>query len=111
MGTGRSILYPKAIFTQFHLWPRQVGKTTMIKLIIKNLPNEVKPEAIFYYSCDLLNDYEDLLDVLRRYLKIKEERGIKTSYIFLDEITYVNERSRAIKYGIDRGCLGMMSLP
>ncbi|GAB6945150.1 ATP-binding protein [Vulcanisaeta sp. JCM 14467] len=83
--------------------PRQVGKTTMIKLIIKDLLNEVRPEAIFYYSCDLLSDYEELLNVLRRYLRIKEERGIRTSYIFLDEITYVNEWFRAIKYGIDRG--------
>ncbi|ADN51581.1 ATP-binding protein [Vulcanisaeta distributa] len=83
--------------------PRQVGKTTMIKLIIKNLLNEVKPEAIFYYSCDLLTDYEELIDILRRYLRIKEERGIETSYIFLDEVTYVNDWFRAIKYGIDRG--------
>ncbi len=84
---------------------RQVGKTTMIKLIIKNLLNEVKPEAIFYYSCDLLTDYEELIDILRRYLRIKEERGIETSYIFLDEVTYVNDWFRAIKYGIDRGGL------
>ncbi len=95
----------KPFSLNFIYGPRQVGKTTMIKLIIKNLLHEVRPEAIFYYSCDLLTDYEELIDVLKRYIKIKEERGIKTSYIFLDEITYVNDWFRAIKYGIDRGGL------
>ncbi|WP_243671461.1 ATP-binding protein [Vulcanisaeta sp. JCM 16161] len=51
----------------------------------------------------MLTDYEELINVLKRYIKVKEERGIKTSYIFLDEITYVSDWFRAIKYGIDRG--------
>ncbi|WP_446753000.1 ATP-binding protein [Vulcanisaeta sp. JCM 16161] len=93
----------KPFSLNFIYGPRQVGKTTMIKLIIKDLLHEVRPEAIFYYSCDLLTDYEELINVLKRYIKVKEERGIKTSYIFLDEITYVSDWFRAIKYGIDRG--------
>ncbi|WP_291767551.1 ATP-binding protein [Caldivirga sp. UBA161] len=93
----------KPFSLNFIYGPRQVGKTTMMKLIIRDLLNRVKPEAVFYYSCDLLSDYEELLNVLRRYLRIKEEHGIEVSYIFLDEVTYVDEWFRAIKYSIDRG--------
>ena len=93
----------KPFSLNFIYGPRQVGKTTLIKLAIKDLLTKVKPEAIFYYSCDLLINHEELLDILRRYLRIKEERGIKTSYIFLDEVTYVSDWFRVIKYGIDRG--------
>ncbi|MEW6041333.1 MAG: AAA family ATPase [Elusimicrobiota bacterium] len=36
--------------------PRQVGKTTLLKLLIKKLLKEgISPQAIFYYTLDLIH--------------------------------------------------------
>ncbi|MCD6384084.1 MAG: ATP-binding protein [Thermoplasmata archaeon] len=83
--------------------PRQVGKTTAIKILIHRLLKEVDRRAIFYYSCDELTDFKELGAVLDNYLSARDEWGIKTSYIFLDEITFVEEWWRALKSRIDRG--------
>jgi len=84
--------------------PRQVGKTTLLKLLIGKLLQVVdNPRAIFYYRCDLLADYEELNSVLMEYLKIKRNEGLRTSFIFLDEVTFPREWYRAIKYMVDRG--------
>ena len=41
--------------------PRQVGKTTMLKLLINQLivESRLDPRSIFYYSCDELSDYRE----------------------------------------------------
>lgn len=47
----------KPFSLNFIYGPRQVGKTTMIKLIIKDLLHEVRPEAIFFIiavTCSLI---------------------------------------------------------
>jgi len=50
--------------------PRQVGKTTLIKKIIKNLlKNSTKPHAIFYYSFDLERHPEDILRIFQQFLE------------------------------------------
>jgi hypothetical protein len=87
----------------FIFGPRQVGKTTAIKLIIKELLKEHKPEEIFYFRCDELKDYKELEDLLVSYFKFKEEYEIKSSFIFLDEITFAHEWFRTIKSWIDEG--------
>lgn len=83
--------------------PRQVGKTTLVKLLVLRLLERVEPEAVFYFSCDLLSDYEELLEVLREYLRVR--RPGQPSYIFLDEVTFVREWYRAVKHLIDTGRL------
>ena len=52
--------------------PRQIGKTTLIKLIIKRLLETVEGEAIFYWSCDDVIDFKELLALLRKYLNLVE---------------------------------------
>lgn len=86
--------------------PRQVGKTTLLKLIIKRLlDNGVNPESIFYYRCDELADFRELDNLLREYISFKRSRGLSKSFIFLDEVTYPAQWFRAIKYRIDSGDL------
>ncbi|NJE26814.1 ATP-binding protein [Thermococcus sp. MV5] len=92
----------KPFSLNFVLGPRRVGKTMGIKLLIKELVKE-NPYSVFYFSCDVLEDYRDLLEVLEEYLKLKKRKGIKTSYIFLDEVTLTREWWRAVKYLIDQG--------
>ena len=88
----------------FVIGPRRVGKTLGIKLLIRKLlENEKSPYAIFYFSCDVLESYRDLLEVLNDYLKSKKKRKIKRAFIFLDEVTLVESWWRALKFLIDRG--------
>lgn len=88
----------------FVFGPKQVGKSTSLILLIKNLLDEkVNPKSIFYFSCDKLADYRELDEVISSYLKLKKREGIKTSYIILDEVTFPKEWYRAIKFRIDKG--------
>lgn len=83
--------------------PRQVGKTTLLKLLIKNLLVSKDPKSIFYYSCDELSDYKELGEVLDSYISSRNSWRLKTSFFFLDEVTFVDEWWRAIKSRIDNG--------
>ncbi|MEM4721134.1 MAG: ATP-binding protein [Candidatus Methanomethylicaceae archaeon] len=87
----------------FIFGPRQVGKTTLIKLLIARLLERKDPKSIFYFRCDQLSDYKELDEVLKKYLKIKDIEKIKSSYIFLDEITFPREWYRTLKWHIDMG--------
>ena len=82
---------------------RQVGKSTLIKLIIKNLllQKKVSAQQIFYIPCDLLQRYQELVSIMERIFE-EIDKG-KYFYLFLDEITYVKEWDRAIKYFADLG--------
>lgn len=89
----------------FVVGPRQVGKTTGIKLLIKKLieENSVKPTRIFYFTCDLAVDLEDLKKVIDWYLDYKKANNIASSFIFLDEVTSVREWWKIVKGYIDLG--------
>ncbi len=94
----------KPFSLNFLVGPRQVGKTTALKIFINEyLLKKINPKAVFYYSCDELTDFRELSEVLDNYLSYRERFKIKSSFIILDEITFVNEWYRAIKYRIDRG--------
>jgi predicted AAA+ superfamily ATPase len=83
--------------------PRQVGKTTAIKLIINELAKKRNRKSIFYYSCDELTDHRELGEVLDNYTGVRRAWGINGSIIFLDEITFVSDWWRSIKSRIDSG--------
>lgn len=97
------LLSLKPFSLNFLLGPRQVGKTTGIKLLIRTLLKGVKPKAIFYLSCDEISDYKELGEVLDSYLSARREWKIKGSYIFLDEVGFVEEWWRSVKARIDAG--------
>lgn len=88
----------------FIFGPRQIGKTTLLKLLIKRLLDSgIEPKSIFYFKCEQLTDFKELDDILKEYQKIKEREKIKTSYLFLDEITFPKEWFRSVKWHIDMG--------
>jgi predicted AAA+ superfamily ATPase len=88
----------------FLFGPRQVGKTTALKLLVKRLVEEGRdPRSIFYYTCDLLADYRELAEVLRDVVRLKERWGVKSAVVILDEVTYPREWHRALKFYIDQG--------
>ncbi len=72
--------------------PRQVGKTTWIKQTIKDLERE----DVLFLACDGMFSAQELKDTLLEILKIKD-----FSYIFLDEITFIENWEQTVKYLID----------
>jgi len=87
------------------LGPRQAGKTTALKLLIRKLLKYKDAKSLFYFNCENLSDYKELSEVLHLYLEFKESNLIKNSIIILDEITLPKEWYRAIKSLIDQGLL------
>lgn len=80
--------------------PRQVGKTTFLKLTIKKLLDEgISSGEIAYFSCDTLvtNQREELRNAINFLLK----KEIK--YLFIDEISNVRGWGYEVKYFIDSG--------
>nr|CBH39610.1 hypothetical protein BSM_30890 [uncultured archaeon] len=78
--------------------PRQVGKTTFLKLFIKNLiDNGVDSKRILYFSCETIKDFKDLVEIVRFSDSLMQGK----KYLFFDEITFVNEWQRAVKFVLD----------
>jgi predicted AAA+ superfamily ATPase len=87
--------------------PRQVGKTTYMKLsIAKLIESGVNPRNIIYFSCDLLRDYREIVSLVRSFLR----RVSGKSYVFLDEVTFVDDWERAIKFLLDSPLASRMVL-
>ncbi len=97
---GKIPMTPYAL--NFLVGPRQVGKTTALKILIHKLIKKRDPRSIFYYSCDELSNYKELGSILDDYLSARKAWGVKSSVIILDEITFVDEWYRALKSRIDR---------
>ncbi|WP_221290569.1 ATP-binding protein [Stygiolobus caldivivus] len=71
------------------LGPRQVGKTTYLKVTIMNLLERgVEPTKVFFFSCDALKTKEDLVSLLSQYRSLINSEG---GFIFLDEVTFVED--------------------
>jgi len=83
--------------------PRQVGKTTLLKLFIRNLlaDKKVSEKDILFLSIDAARSVDEVVEVILYYFKT-----IKTSnrrYLFLDEASFLPEWPRGIKVLIDMG--------
>lgn len=82
--------------------PRQVGKTTLVKLKVKKLLDaQVDPKNIFFYSFELMRQPKEVHDTVLEYLETVA--GESPRYLFLDETTTIVDWSRAIKLLVDRG--------
>ena len=87
--------------------PRQVGKTTLLKLKIKDLLNSgTDAKAILYLTCDMIKNNEALVVAINQYLDYAKrlDPGVR-KYLFIDEITSVKDWPKAIKYLKDIGRL------
>lgn len=85
--------------------PRQIGKTTFLKLFIKQNLKKINPKRIFYWSCDNLNNYKELIELLREYSEYCEINDALPYYILIDEITSIENWQKAIKFIIDNNIL------
>ncbi len=83
---------------------RRVGKTTLLKLLIKHLLSiGIERHKILYFSVD---DYllkgKSLLDILDEYRKIHKLKVEEKFYVFFDEITYISDYHQQLKNLYDK---------
>lgn len=92
--------------------PRRVGKTTLVKLIIRELllKEKIPTNQVVYYFCDAVADYKELSQILLEYLEFIRPQRQGQIFIFLDEISFVNEWQRSIKRLVDGGLLDKTTL-
>jgi uncharacterized protein len=81
--------------------PRQIGKTTHLKLLIKNKIKATSRSRFLYFNCDLLETKSEVVDLVEIYLKNFPSKG--RIFIMLDEITSVKDSILGIKYLLDKG--------
>lgn len=83
--------------------PRQTGKSTAVKLFIRQLLNKkFSPASILFFSCDALSNQKEIIEVVREFNKLARS---ELKIIFLDEITAVDGWPQAVKWLADTGLL------
>lgn len=75
--------------------PRQIGKSTLLKTAISKLIEKGERRSILYIPLDTIKDFRVLRDILLDFLKFSKSE--KKRYIFLDEISMVENWQKAIK--------------
>ena len=84
--------------------PRQIGKTTEIKLLIHDfISKKTIPKSIGYFACDIISKPKDLLEVLKSFYQHLRVNKIKKGFFALDEITSVKDWQKAVKNFVDLG--------
>jgi hypothetical protein len=85
---------------------RRIGKTSLMKLCIKYLINEKKinPLHILYVSMDdFLFIRKSIIDIFESFKIIHKIKNEEKVYLFLDEITFVDEYELQLKNLYDKG--------
>ena len=86
----------------------QVGKTTLVKQLMGRLLQTKKslPERIHFLSGELVDDHHSLVRHLMSFLPSSPTRiGEELTYVFVDEVTYIKDWDKGIKYLADGGFL------
>ncbi len=83
--------------------PRQVGKTTTVKRLVRRLL-ERGERRVLYFSLDLQTDYRNIPEIVRRARMLHPDPDGRW-YLFLDEVTAVPDWARGIKYLWDQGLI------
>ncbi len=96
-------IFLKPFSLNFVYGVRQMGKTTGIKLLIRNLLRKNNPFSVFFFDFELISSLKEFRKVLEMYLEIRRKENIDSSYLFLDEVSSVKEWWKVIKFLIDSG--------
>jgi len=79
--------------------PRQVGKTTTMKLLINKLIDLGKdPSNILYLTLDNIKDKEELIETLKNWIFLRQKANADKLFLFLDEISFISNWQTAMKY-------------
>ena len=85
--------------------PRQVGKTTLVKLEIQRVLQMVPKWNVMYYSFELENSPRDVINIINEYFNRVKHDPEQRHFIYLDEISNVKDWQKAIKRLKDQGKL------
>lgn len=85
--------------------PRQVGKSTDLKLLVDRALDEGRDNrAVIYLALDLLED-QPMAELARSVRRAKELSGAKNALLLLDEVTSVQKWQGAVKSLWDAGII------
>jgi predicted AAA+ superfamily ATPase len=93
---------------------RRIGKTTLLKLFIKDLivEEQVKPEHILYISLDdYLLSKKNVIEIVEEYRKIQRLSLKQKVFLFLDEISYQKDYEIQLKNLYDAQTAKVSPLP
>lgn len=79
---------------------RRVGKTTLLKLLIRHLieQEEIDPSRIFYVSLDdYLLSKKSIIEIVEEYRKARRLSVREKIFLFFDEVTYQKEFEQQLK--------------
>ncbi|MFH1591960.1 MAG: ATP-binding protein [Candidatus Woesearchaeota archaeon] len=84
--------------------PRQVGKTTLMKIIIKDLllNKKINAENVFFWSFEN-NTSDELNQIIKTYLDWRSSSDKGRKYLFLDEICAVKNWSKGLIHFANKG--------
>jgi len=83
---------------------RQTGKTTLLKQWMEDLlQHGVAPQNIAYLTGELIDDHHSLVRLLSETLNDMPGAGLR--YMILDEITYIRDWDKGIKFLADAGMI------
>jgi len=84
---------------------RQIGKTTLIKQWMSQLmANDVYPGNIRYLTGELIDNHHMLVSIISNILS-HADMNMACFFIIIDEVTYINNWDKGIKYLADAGIL------
>ena len=83
---------------------RQVGKTTLLKQwMAKLIKDAVDPATIAFVTGELIDDHHSLVRLINEVLNEMPDGHLK--YLIVDEVTYIKDWDKAVKYLADAGLL------
>ena len=84
---------------------RQVGKTTLLKQwMLKLINSGVAAKNVSFLVGEVLDDHHALIRIVQETLEEIEQTD-KTQYLIVDEVTYVKDWDKGLKYLADAGIL------
>jgi predicted AAA+ superfamily ATPase len=88
---------------------RQVGKTTLLKQwMLKKLKSGIAPDCLFFLSGELIRDHFHLINIIQAIFAGSQDGSFL--YLILDEVTYIKDWDKGIKYLADIGLFEQSTL-
>ncbi len=89
--------------------PRQIGKTTTLKLLIESLLDKgADSRQICYLDCELagIRNFKELIDMIGNYVEfVRSTLRVRRLFLLIDEVTFIRDWAIGIKALSDKGTL------
>ena len=83
---------------------RQIGKSTLLKQWMNELlARGVAPGSISFFTGELIDDHHSLFGLMQAQLG--DSRPDSVNFLIIDEVTYIRQWDKAVKYAADAGLL------